>query len=71
MHFVLFDRLELYTGKKFALVHKSAKKLAKFNFQSSLIFTNLMLILLNCIKRRLISNITHAFKDNGSTLKGN
>lgn len=43
MHFVLFGRLELYVlEKKFALVHKSAKKLAKFNFQSSLIFTNLI-----------------------------
>ena len=58
MHFVLFDRLELYTGKKFALVHKSAKKLAKFNFQSSLIFTNLIV--------NTFSNITHAFKENRS-----
>lgn len=42
MHFMLFDRLELCTRKKFALVHKSAKNLAKFNFQWSLIFTNLI-----------------------------
>ena len=40
---MLFDCLDLCTWKKFSLVHKSATKLTKFNFRSSLFFSNLII----------------------------
>ena len=66
---MLFDRLELYTGKKFALVQKSAKKLAKFNFQSSLIFTNLIVNTFELCKKPVNLEYHTRFKENGSSLK--